>query len=163
MSVRAFLLAALLTLLASAETPSRAHTMNVGQITLKVVDRRVFVALTVHSSIFASANATGIAAQIERNIMVSDGVQTRALSGILVSQDDDAHRHEGGPVLLIVGVALFDRAPDLLELAVTPDFLRRTGPLAAIATRSAGSGQVERRTASITPTRPRQRLLGAKP
>ena len=157
-NVRAFLLAALLTLLAGTETPLRAHTMNVGQITLKVADQRVFVALTVYASMFASADAAGIAAQIERSITVFDGVQTQSLKGILVSRDDDGHKHEGGPVLLIVGVALFDRTPDRLELAVTPDFLRRSGPLTAIATRRAASGQLERRTASITPTRPRQRL-----
>ena len=137
--------------------------MNVGQITLKVVEQRVFVALTVHASMFAKADSKDIAAQVERNITVSDGTQNQVLNGILVSQDDDGHKHEGGPVLLIIGVALFDRTPGRLELAVTPDFLRRSGPLKAIATRRTETGNIERRTVSVTLTRPSRRLLSAKP
>lgn len=159
MSARALLMAGLLMLLASAAPPLWGHTMNVGQITLKVVDQRVNVALTLHASKFPKTDMKEIAAEIERNIRVSDGVKTQALKGILVSQEETDHLHEGGPVLLIIGVALFEREPAQLELAVTPAFLRRSGPLKAIASRKTADGQTERRTTSITPNRPSQRLL----
>lgn len=121
--------------------PARAHTMDVGTVTLNLVDHRVYVAATLPARAFVSREPAAVGALVTRMLKVGNGAGDVALQGVLASPEEGGHTHDGQPhALLVLGVAVFEARPDRLRLAVDWRLLRGVPKLKVIASRPGPQG-----------------------
>lgn len=121
--------------------PARAHTMDVGTVTLNVVDHRVYVAATLPARAFASQDPAAVSALVTRALKVGNGAREVALQGLLVSPEEGGHRHDGQPhALLVLGVAVFEARPDRMRLSLDRRMLPGAPKLKVIASRKDAQG-----------------------
>lgn len=126
---------------ATAVDPVRAHTMDVGTVTLNLVDHRVYVAATLPARVFVSREPATVGALFTRMLKVGNGAGEVALQGVLVSPEAGGHTHDGQPhALLALGVAVFEVRPERLRLAVDWRLLRGVPKLKVIASRPGPQG-----------------------
>lgn len=121
--------------------PVRAHTMDVGTVTLNVVDHRVYVAASLPARAFASQDPAAVAALVTRAMKVGNGVREVALQGVLVSPEEGGHSHDGQPhALLVLGVAVFESRPERMRLWLDRRILPGAPKLKVIASRTDAQG-----------------------
>lgn len=115
--------------------------MDVGTVTLNVVDHRVFVAATLPARAFVSQDPAAVAALVTRALKVGDGAREVALQGVLVSPEEGGHSHDGQPhALLVLGVAVFEARPVRMRLSLDRRMLPGAPKLKVIASRKDAQG-----------------------
>ena len=82
--------------------------MDTGTVTVNVVDQRVYIAATLPSKAFPSANTEEIGAQVSRSFRISSSGRETSLQGVIVSIDRAGHDDIDAYAVLIIGVAVFD-------------------------------------------------------
>lgn len=115
--------------------------MDVGTVTLNVVDHRVYVAATLPARAFASQDPVAVTALVTRALKVGNGVREVSLQGVLVSPEEGGHSHGGQPhALLVLGVAVFEARPERLRVALDRRMLPGAPKLKVIASRADAQG-----------------------
>lgn len=128
--------AVVLSVFALASPVSGAHVMDTGTVTVNVVDQRVYIAATLPSKAFPSANTEEIGAQVSRSFRISSSGRETSLQGVIVSIDRAGHDDIDAYAVLIIGVAVFDARPERLRVAIEPTMIAKTGALDVIASRN---------------------------
>lgn len=99
--------------------------MDVGTVTLNLVDRRVYMVATLPARVFVSREPAAVGALFTRMLKVGNGAREVTLQGVLVSPEEGA---------------VFEARPEQLRLAADWRLLRGVPKMKLVASRPGPQG-----------------------